>query len=397
MILLYPVGIPSLYLYLLYCSKEEIIQRHQEEETVTSAEDQPKLDKGRSVSMKFTESIDSRDAVAKQVDEELAMRNSMGNPSETTIADAKPVEMSDATQRLSFLWQAYEPKFWYWEVIETTRKLMLTAVLSVCNPGSSEQSVLGVLMSYAYIRLYSYYRPYEEDAENVLAETGQMQILFTFFVTLVFQNSLLNAKWNYGLGVILTLINLTIIVLTLYYEVKNYQDTVEATREKDRLAREVLKKKLMQKRLEFAYRAGQNHNNEGGFAGQGGVTGGSGGMVQFKKKNVEEIQFKESISEPSFSESSLSVSQVMSMNDDSDDEDDNAPSMVKNVLHGSKPNNVQQQKTIELKAFKPTASQSLQRPASSIRGLNPPTLVSASQVQPQKKSPQIEIDSDDED
>jgi hypothetical protein len=38
-------------------------------------------------------------------------------------------------QELSFLHEAYEPKFWYWEVIETTRRLLLTAVITVLPTG----------------------------------------------------------------------------------------------------------------------------------------------------------------------------------------------------------------------------------------------------------------------
>jgi hypothetical protein len=131
--------------------------------------------------------------------------------------------LSAATLRLKFLWKAYQPKYWYWEVIETTRKLMLTAVLSVCDPGSPKQNLLGLLLSFGYIRLYSYYSPYDENNENVLAETGQMQILFTFFVIMALQQKMINESWNYGLGALLVIFNLSIFVLTIRYEILNYR------------------------------------------------------------------------------------------------------------------------------------------------------------------------------
>ena len=66
----------------------------------------------------------------------------------------KDGELSPAVMRLSFLWQAYQPQYWYWEVIETTRRLMLTAVLSVAEPGTTGQNVLSILLSLMYIKIY---------------------------------------------------------------------------------------------------------------------------------------------------------------------------------------------------------------------------------------------------
>ena len=79
--------------------------------------------------------------------------------------------LSPRAARLEFLFSAYEPRFWYWEVVETTRRLLLTAVLSVCAPGSSEQAVYAVLLALLYIKLYGYYAPYDED--NNVSERRQ--------------------------------------------------------------------------------------------------------------------------------------------------------------------------------------------------------------------------------
>jgi hypothetical protein len=141
------LGIPSLYLYLLYSAKDEIINR--------ATESKEKDDDGKKL---------EKESNGKG-DEESAMESSKEGSADTNAVE--PTEMSPATERLQFLWGAYQPRLWYWEVIETTRKLMLTAVLSVCAPGSPKQTVFGILMSFGYIRLYSFYRPYQEDSECV--------------------------------------------------------------------------------------------------------------------------------------------------------------------------------------------------------------------------------------
>jgi hypothetical protein len=41
---------------------------------------------------------------------------------------------------IKFLHKAYEGKFWYWEVVETLRRLLLTAVVSIVATGAHELS-----------------------------------------------------------------------------------------------------------------------------------------------------------------------------------------------------------------------------------------------------------------
>jgi hypothetical protein len=377
MMLLYPVGIPALYLYLLYCNKEEIMNRDKEEEATEPAEGlqhetqhrQSALDakeRSSSIAIAKTVGVDDDDLV-KEVDEELGRRKQMSfsyasgqsressavRESENTVVGEgqEGSKLSDSAQRLSFLWQAYEPQYWYWEVIETTRKLVLTAVLSVCAPGSSEQSVLGVLLSYVYIRIYSYYRPYEEDADDVLAETGQVQILMTFFVTLVITNNLLSSKWDYGLGFLLTLINLGIIFLTFYYEIDNYRATVKEAKEKEEKIRQQREQKRAQKRLEFAYKAGGlAPPTDGRGSSMSGVA--PAPAIQFKKMNAKELQELDD----------KKLKQMIGKDAvDSDDED--GDEATTNVLHQSAtkntmlnrplPSNKQISGDIELQAFRP--------------------------------------------
>jgi hypothetical protein len=118
---------------------------------------------------------------------------------------------------ISFLYEAYEPKYWYWEVVETTRRLMLTAVLSVCGPGTSAQALLAVLLALLYIKLYGHFAPYLKSADDTVAETGQFQIFLSFLGALVYQRHLLGKGWDSSVGSILILINMSVIVLFVYF------------------------------------------------------------------------------------------------------------------------------------------------------------------------------------
>ena len=181
MILVYPIGIPLLYLYSLYYWQEDIKTRDDYIELTVE------LDKEMSGEMM------AKDAGEDEVDEETERDASNSNTAivaATTdanvtsltggadVATSKGIvitsgegsdtpvmvkkQISAGALRLNFLWKAYEPQFWYWEVIETTRRLMLTAVLSVIAPGSPAQTVVAIMLAMLYMKVYDIYEPYDD-------------------------------------------------------------------------------------------------------------------------------------------------------------------------------------------------------------------------------------------
>ena len=83
MILVYPIGITCMYGYVLYINRENII-----------------------------------------------------SPSSESTTRLGPMQYI-TDKEIEFLHKAYEGKYWYWEVVETIRRLLLTAVLSVVTVGTS--------------------------------------------------------------------------------------------------------------------------------------------------------------------------------------------------------------------------------------------------------------------
>jgi hypothetical protein len=140
---------------------------------------------------------------------------------QTTGSSSKerPVSLSNEANNLSFLWQAYQPQYWYWEIVETMRRLLLTAVLSVIAPGSSQQVVLSMLLALLSVKLYSYFEPYEAHNDGVLAEIGQYQVFLTFFVSLVVSNALIPQIYNNALGALLIFVNLFVPLVALHYTI----------------------------------------------------------------------------------------------------------------------------------------------------------------------------------
>ena len=147
MIIIYPIGLPCLYLSLLWWSKDKIRDKANEES------------------------------------------NSKANPSKSKVGSLRnltgAVKLVSIVDGISFLFQSYTPEYWYWEVIECTRRLMLTAAISFFQPGSSTQMVVAMTLALIYVSLYAHYQPYLSRSDNVLSELGQWQIFITFFCALL--------------------------------------------------------------------------------------------------------------------------------------------------------------------------------------------------------------------
>ena len=69
-----------------------------------------------------------------------------------------------------------------------------------------------------YMKIYSYYQPYALDESSTLAELAQYQIFFSFFGSLIIQNSLLPSSLNTCVSIILILLNLSTSLLAAYFE-----------------------------------------------------------------------------------------------------------------------------------------------------------------------------------
>ncbi|GMI07165.1 hypothetical protein TrVE_jg8362 [Triparma verrucosa] len=111
-----------------------------------------------------------------------------------------PVEQRLEDEKITpllFLWEPYKPEFWYWEVIETGRRLMMTGVLSTIKPGSFSQLVAGQMMNTLYLTLLCLARPYNDNRDNSIAVLSTLQIIIVFVAAMLMHASKLFTEDNY--------------------------------------------------------------------------------------------------------------------------------------------------------------------------------------------------------
>ena len=58
-------------------------------------------------------------------------------------------------------------------MIETIRKILLTAVISIVSPGSAAQIVFGIVVELLFMKLYSYCRPFKEHDDNTMQKVRE--------------------------------------------------------------------------------------------------------------------------------------------------------------------------------------------------------------------------------
>jgi len=131
MIVVYPVGTLGMYFFFLYKNRAAIVAIKAEEEAKERNGD------GENV----------------QEDTHGASERRQRQHGRGSILDHAKLLLSDRAWRvvspkeLTFLYEAYKGRVWYWEVLETTRCLLLTAVVSVVGFGSTGQFVFGILVA----------------------------------------------------------------------------------------------------------------------------------------------------------------------------------------------------------------------------------------------------------
>ena len=81
-------------------------------------------------------------------------------------------EQDDELMAFGFLFSAYRPKMWWFEIFDTIRRLMLTGVLGTISPGTGSQLIAGMLISGVSCGVYAWFKPY------VASELFEFSFLF---------------------------------------------------------------------------------------------------------------------------------------------------------------------------------------------------------------------------
>lgn len=119
-------------------------------------------------------------------------------------------------ENISFLYENYKPKRWYFEIFDCFRRLSLGAIPLLILRGSVLQIVIVLLISLASIAAYMSTDPYIANSDNQLAVIAQWSITLTLIAAIVIRVNASSQNSNSVLlGVILIVINVGVIALAI--------------------------------------------------------------------------------------------------------------------------------------------------------------------------------------
>ena len=155
-VFLYPIGVPVVYGILLWRSRHILNPIH---EVPPPAQ--------------FVE-------IETQTYQHLLMRK------RDELVEAATVDnVFENTKAFRFLWSDYEPRTYWWDAYDASRRVFYVAVLAAVESGSSTQIFVGFVVSMLAAFLYGKFRPFVHVDDDFIAESAVHAVALTLQVALL--------------------------------------------------------------------------------------------------------------------------------------------------------------------------------------------------------------------
>lgn len=105
------------------------------------------------------------------------------------------------------------------ELVEYTKKLIMTGVLMKASQGSASQVFIGLIISFLYFAIVVRYLPYNSMRTNVIRVSGELQLFLTMVCMLMLRLDL-HQEWitNVKVGWILIAVNFIMTPIPFVYD-----------------------------------------------------------------------------------------------------------------------------------------------------------------------------------
>ena len=89
------------------------------------------------------------------------------------------------SESITFLTEEYDRSFFFWELLEVLKKLLLVGAMSVVLPGTFNQLALAFVISLCFLVMLMVAKPYKRPEDDVIALTAGFALVMFFFFTLI--------------------------------------------------------------------------------------------------------------------------------------------------------------------------------------------------------------------
>ncbi|OQR95086.1 hypothetical protein ACHHYP_00443 [Achlya hypogyna] len=88
--------------------------------------------------------------------------------------------------RIGFIYNNYDVRYWYWEVVDLCRRLLL-GVAIVFVDSALAQALLGILVCFLTMSLLLFIKPYKKWTDTLVSSVMQFQLCLTLFLGIVME------------------------------------------------------------------------------------------------------------------------------------------------------------------------------------------------------------------
>jgi hypothetical protein len=93
-------------------------------------------------------------------------------------------------ERMGFIYSAYKPSLWWFEMVELLRKMVMNGLISVILPDSPTQIIIGIGVSFLFLVHLMMVNPYKCHSDTRLAFWCQLQIVTTLLSGLMLREKI---------------------------------------------------------------------------------------------------------------------------------------------------------------------------------------------------------------
>jgi hypothetical protein len=203
MTLLYPIGITALYAYKLWEQRELVCPEEREWQTICCV---------KLFLPPVAASLVDHNALLDKREKILRDKSNKMVPD----SDKKMKDKHTMLRSTQFLFKEYVPRYWWFEIFECVRRLMITGGTVFFLEGSATQVAAGILVALISIQVYATTQPYINKQDDVLAMAAQWGIFFTLFIGLLLKTKVPSDDgYNGVLGGMLIFVNGMVLVLAI--------------------------------------------------------------------------------------------------------------------------------------------------------------------------------------
>jgi hypothetical protein len=133
------------------------------------------------------------------------------------LHDENHPDHGPVSTKLKFIYKAYEPEYWYFELVWLAYKLLLTGVIIFARPNTTAQVAYGFVLAIFFMCIHVQSNAFVKDEEDRLQFISVLAIVLTLFGGLVYKSDMSNEDAQ-GMAMVdglLMLINVGVIGLFL--------------------------------------------------------------------------------------------------------------------------------------------------------------------------------------